>query len=125
MENKTTNRDLKYYQNIDKVYWVVANDIKNLFKQYQKIPCLFVELSDNDDNNVKILDIDHAIEFDEYRYTAWRKVIGIKYGIRTDVYLIKDNQLYTLDGDTVDFDELSRSDIVIDKKYLGIMDIKN
>jgi hypothetical protein len=114
-------RDLNYYQNIDKVYWECGCNIKDLFKHFERVPCLFVEKSKE---GPKVLDIDHDIEFDEYRYTAWRKVIGISYGIRTGVYLIKDLKLYTLEGEEYDFDKLGRSDIMIDKKYLGIMDIK-
>lgn len=114
-------RDITYYQNIDKVYWECGYDIKDLFKHFERVPCLFVEKTED---GAKILDIDHDIEFDEYRYTAWRKVIGVTYGIRTGVYLIKDSKLYTLEGEEVDFNELGRSDVIVDKKYLGIMDIK-
>lgn len=114
-------RDIKYYQNIDKVYWECGYDIKDLFKHFERVPCLFVESTPE---GCKILDIDHQIEFDDYRYTAWRKVLGNSYDIRVEVYLIKNEKLYTLKGEEIDFNKLGRSDIVVDKKFLGIMDIK-
>jgi hypothetical protein len=123
MANIESTRDLEYYRNIDKVFWVIANDIKDLFEQYQKIPCIFVEKSEN--NKMKILKFDYDIEFDEYRYTCWRKVIGTVYKIYIDVLLIKDDKLYNLTGDEILFSSLERSDHLVDKKYLGIMDIKN
>ena len=114
-------RDIKYYQNIDKVYWECGCNIKDLFKHFERVPCLFVESTPE---GCKILDIDHKIEFDNYRYTAWRKVLGKSYNIRVEVYLIKNEKLYTLKGEEVDFNKLGRSDILVDKKFLGIMDIK-
>lgn len=121
-----TDRDLSYYENVSKVFWVVASDNKN-FKQYENVPCIFVEISTTKNGNKdrKILQFDNEIEFDEYHYTAWRKVIGEKYDIYVDVLLIKDGKLYTLDCMEVDFDTLGRSDVIIDKKFLGIMAINN
>ena len=120
-----TDRDLSYYENINKVFWVVASD-NDHFKQYEKVPCIFVEtIIKNGKKDRKILQFDNEIEFDEYHYTAWRKVIGKKYGIYVDVLLIKDGKLYTLDCVEIDFDTLGRSDVMVDKKFLGIMAINN
>jgi len=121
-----TKRDLHYYQTIDKVYWVPINDITNqdgqiLIKRDSKVPCIFVEKTPDQD---KILKFDYEIEHDEYRYTAWRKVIGITYNIHVGIYLIHDDCLLTLAGDVVNFNSLGRSDVLIDKQYLGMIDIK-
>lgn len=109
------NRDLQYYETINKVHWFILNDTPP-FKQNEKIPCIYVEKSND---KMKILDFDHDIEYDEFTYTAWRKFLGETYNIRVDVLLIKNNILYTLNGETVDFNTLERSDIVVDKKYLA------
>lgn len=118
-------RDLAYYQNIDKVLWECGFDITcedgTQFARYQRVPCLFVEKAGDDH---RIIDFDHDIEMDNYRYTAWRKVIGVEYNIRVEVYLIHNMQLYTLDGKLVDFDNLGQSNILVDSKFLGVMDIK-
>lgn len=118
-------RDLEYYQNIDKVYWECGRDITcddgTEFKLYQRVPCLFVEKAKD---GHKIIDFDHDIETDNYRYTGWRKVIGLEYGIRVGVYLISSNQLYTLEGKLVDFNGLGMSQVLVSKKFLGIMDLK-
>lgn len=113
-----TYRDLSYYENINKVFWVVASDNEH-FKQYEKVPCIFVETSITKNRKMdrKILQFDNEIEFDEYHYTAWRKVIGKKYGIYVDVLLIKDEKLYTLDCIEVDFDTLGRSNVIVDKNF--------
>jgi hypothetical protein len=73
-----------------------------------------------------IIHFDMTIEFDKWRYTGWRKVLGISHDIRVDVLgishdirvdvlLIYDNKLYTLDGAEIEFNSLGRSDIWIDK----------
>lgn len=115
------SRNIEYYETIDKVFWVVANDIKDLFKQYESVPCLFVEVIDD---KMKILRFDYGIEFDDYKYTAWRKVIGKIYNIRVEVLLIKNKKLYDLKGNEILFESLERSDVYVDRKYLGIIDIK-
>ena len=113
-------RDLQYYKNINKVFWVIAEDNEH-FSQYEKVPCIFVERCKDD--TLKILKFDYSIEFDNYHYTAWRKVIGEIYGIYVDVLLIKESKLYTLDCKEIMFETLQRSDCVVDKKYLGIMKV--
>jgi hypothetical protein len=114
-------RDLSYYRNIDKVFWVVASDILDLFKRYENVPCLFVE---KNNNSLKILKFDYSIELDSFKYTAWRKVLGKVYNIRVDVLLIGSSGLYDLEGVPILFESLGRSEILVDKKYLGIMDLK-
>ena len=109
------NRDLQYYESVNKVHWFILNDTPP-FKQNEKIPCIYVEKSND---KMKILDFDHDIEYDEFTYTAWRKFLGETYNIRVDVLLIKNNMLYTLTGETVDFNTLERSNIIVDKKYLA------
>jgi hypothetical protein len=128
--NKTSDpftRNLQYYEKIDKVFWVPYEDIilenKNVVKGNTSCPCIFVHV-DEKTKQMKILQFDMSIEFDEYRYTAWRKVIGITYGIRVDVLLINDSKLFTLEGKEIDFGSLGRSDVWVDKKYLGKCDIK-
>ena len=73
------------------------------------------------------MQLDESISLDTFKYTAWRKVMGKAYGIYIDVLLIISdasgtNALYTLNGRKVTFDQLGRSDRVIDKKYLAICD---
>ena len=122
MDAVEKSRDLQYYKNIDKVYWVVAHDIGNIFKRYEKIPCIFVQHTKDD--KYLILKFDYNIEFDMFRYTAWRKVLGQTYGIRVDVLLIKDDKLYTLSGKEKKFSDLGRSEHLIDKQFLAVMDLK-
>ena len=120
------NRDLNYYKSVDKVYWVPVSDISlsngRVIKQNTPTPCVYV----HDDNGVyRILQFDLLIEFDNWRYTAWRKVLGQTYNIRVDVLLIDGNELFTLEGKEVLFEDLQRSDIWIDKEYLAKCDIKS
>ena len=119
-------RDLDYYETIDKVYWVPVSDILlndgGIIRWNKPIPCLFVEVRDD---NLYILQFDISIEFDIWRYTAWRKVIGVSHEIRVDVLLIQDNKLYTLEGQNVDFNSLGRSTVLIDKEFLGKCGIKD
>ena len=119
-------KNLQYYENSDKMFWVPTQDIKttdkNFIKRNMPIPCIFVE---EKCDKYYILQIDLSIKIDKYRYTAWRKVIGITYGIRVDVLLICNNNLYKLNGEKVCFEYLGRSDVNVDKQYLGKFDIKN
>lgn len=121
------DRDLKYYNNIDKVYWVPYSDIileiKDVIKGNTKVPCIFVEKKK--DGNMDILQFDMSIELDEWRYTAWRKVLDVKNNIRVGVLLIWDDKLFTIEGKAIDFNSLGRSNIWIDKNLLGKIDIKN
>lgn len=112
----TQNKSLDYYRQQNKVFWVINADINNKLKSNQVCPCLFVEKIQD---QYKILQFDYSIKFDQYQYTTWRKLIGEIYGIHVDVLLISDDELVTLNGKTVNFNQLGRSEIVIDKKYLA------
>lgn len=123
-------KDLTYYATQDKVYWVVANDVFDikgniLFKQYEKIPCIFVQ---NLNNRYYILQFQENIKQDSFRYTAWRKLLGKIYNARVDVLLIKifskHIKLYTLAGKIVNFEDLGKSNIQISDKYLAKFSIK-
>lgn len=118
-------RNLEYYKHIDKVFWVPVDDIKlsngNIIKQNERIPCIFVEKKND---KYFILQFDLSIEFDEWRYTAWRKVIGQIYNIRVEVLLINGNGLFELNGSEIKFEELGHSNVLVDKKYLAKCDLK-
>ncbi len=118
-------RDLEYYKNIDKVFWVVINDISlsngEVLKANIPIPCIYTEVSGG---KLHILQFDSSIEFDGWRYTAWRKVLGTAYNIRVEVLLIHGDRLYKITGEEVFFDSLGRSDILVSKEYLGKYDLK-
>jgi hypothetical protein len=125
------SRDIEYYETIDKVFWVPVSDIQlesgEIIKGNTPTSCIFVERNEDEEEENKgmsILQFDMSIEFDQWRYTAWRKVLGVMHGIRVDVLLISSHRLFTLDGVEVDFDSLGRSDIWIDKNLLGKIDIK-
>lgn len=119
-EQTVVQRDLNYYKNQNKVFWVVADDLPlGNFKRYDVIPCLFVEKFD--DGSLGIIQLDPTIVEDHYQYTAWRKLIGQEHGFRAEVLLIDTvySKLYTLKGEEVIFDSLSRSSRFIDKSYLA------
>ncbi len=111
-------RDLNYYKNQNKIFWVIADDLGD-FKRYDVIPCLYVEQFD--DGTYGIIQLDPTIAHDDYQYTAWRKLIGQEYGFKAEVLLIDGahDKLYTLKGKEVAFDSLSRSLRLIDKSYLA------
>lgn len=113
-------RDLSYYKNQSKVFWVIAEDfpVAN-WKRYDVIPCLFVEQFD--DGSYGIIQLDPTIAADDYQYTAWRKLIGQEYDFRAEVLLIDvvRDTLYTLQGNEISFDTLSRSSRLIDKRCLA------
>lgn len=122
LQAKSSNneKDLHYYKNQNKVFWVIAEDHPNgKFKRYDVIPCLFVEQFD--DGSYGIIQLDPTIAADCYQYTAWRKLIGQEHGFRAEVLLIdvSSDKLYTLKGEEVSFDSLSRSSRFIDKSYLA------
>lgn len=118
-------RNLEYYANIDKVYWVPVDEIvtdNGIIPRDTPIPCIFVE---EKDDKMYILQFDMSIENDMWVYTAWRKVIGIVHDVRVNVLLIHDMNLYMLDGTKINFDDLGRSNVWIDKDYLGKCGFKN
>ena len=110
------NRDLLYYNNTNKVFWYVNDDIIPTFKKNDIVPCLFVERMDGENY---ILQLDQSIIFDNFKYTMWRKTVGEIYSTYVDVFLIKNNALYDLKGCEIDFNKLKRSTKVIDQKYLA------
>jgi hypothetical protein len=112
-------RDLEYYATIDKVYWVPVDEIETNNGNIPRdtpIPCIFVE---EKDDKMYILQFDMSIENDMWIYTAWRKVIGTMHDVRVNVLLIHNMRLYMLDGTEIMFDDLGRSNVWIDKEYLG------
>jgi hypothetical protein len=120
----TTVKDLNYYHNQEKIFWVVNETINSSIKANDIVPCIYVEKKDG--GTLAILQLDLDIAKDDYKYTAWRKFIGKEYDIRVDVLLIAPDltdssklQLYTLEGDAIQFNTLSRSDKIIDKEFLA------
>ena len=113
---RTQKKTLDYYKNQNKIFWVLAETINEKLLQYQVQQCLFVEKKND---KYYVLQLDVNIKFDNYKYTAWRKLIGTVYNIIVDVLLIVDDQLCTLDGQMVEFDELDQSTVFVDKKYLA------
>lgn len=116
----TGERDLGYYKNQNKVFWVIADDLEvGNFRRYDVIPCLYVEQFD--DGSFGIIQLDPSIATDCYQYTAWRKLIGQEYGFRAEILLIdvSSDKLYTLRGDEVKFDSLSRSPRFVNRSYLA------
>ena len=86
-----SNKDLEYYINQNKVFWVLSDDINDNLKRKQVVPCIYVERTN--DNKYLILQFDESIKLDEFQYTAWRKLIGLHYNIWVDVLLISNNEL--------------------------------
>lgn len=118
---QSTKKDLNYYINEQKIYWVVNEDVNENIKANSVIQCIFVEKFYN---KLLMLQLDKDIKFDNFKYTAWRKFIGTIYNIRVDVLLIYNNELFTLDGELVDFNSLGKSSINIEQKFLAKFDIK-
>jgi hypothetical protein len=129
-EKPTETRDLKYYAECDKVFWVVNETVNEFLPANAVVPCIYVEVwtghadDDDEEEQMKILQFDVAIAMDSYRYTAWRKFLGEMYEIRVDVLLISDNKLFKLDGKEIDFATLSRSNIIVDKEHLARFALK-
>lgn len=117
-EEKFGIRDFTYYKTRNKIFWVIAEDLGH-FKRYDIIPCLFVEQFE--DGSYGIIQLDPAIADDGYQYTAWRKLLGQEHGFRAEVLLIDAalDKLYTLKGEEVAFDSLSRSSRFIDRSFLA------
>ena len=111
------NKTLEYYQNANKIFWVINKDINQYIKANDIVPCLIVEKTS--DNKNLIIQLSESIKFDDYQYTVWRKFIGKVYNIRVDVLIIYDNKLYTLDNQIIEFNSLGRSNVIVDKKYLA------
>lgn len=109
-------KDLNYYKSQNKVFWVPDKNIGKEFKAFDVVPCIFVEQKDE---KYHILQFQESIKLDPFKYTAWRKLIGQTYNIRVDVLLIGNDSLMKLDGSTVNFEELERSQVVVDQKYLA------
>jgi adenylate cyclase class 2 len=116
LQKNSENKNLAYYALQNKVYWVVNEDLNDKIKRNDKVPCIYVEKKDN---KYKILQFDETIKLDSLKYTAFRKLLGITYNIYVDVLLICDDKLYTLQNEIIDFADLERSNVVVDKKYLS------
>ena len=115
-KHRDIKRDLKYYANQNKVFWYVNGDINDDLKNNDVIPCIFIEIINKE---MYIIQLDESILDDDFKYTAWRKTIGMLYGTYIDVLLIKNNKLYTLNDKIVKFNNLKRSDLWVDKKFLA------
>lgn len=117
-------KDLEYYEQSNKIFWIVNKDINEHIKANDKVPCIFVEKKE--DNTRHIVQLDLSIKDDNYEYTAWRKVLGDITGSYIEVLLIHNGVLYTLKNEIVEFDTLGRSELIeVPKKYLSILKIKN
>jgi hypothetical protein len=115
--NKSIDKkELSYYMNENKIFWVVNKNVNEHIKANDIIPCLFVEK--RNDKYYKI-QIDKNIKFDNYKYTAWRKFIGDQYNIYVDVLLLHNDILYTLDNKIIDYNNIELSNIYVDQKYLA------
>lgn len=111
-------KDLHYYASCGKVFWVISDDINDKLRAKQIVPCIFVEKTESGKH--AILQLDESIKFDNFKYTAWRKLIGETYNIWVDVLLIDDDKsLYTLNGTVVEFASLQRSSVIVDKSFLA------
>lgn len=119
--SKPPVRDLEYYRTQNKVFWVVNRDINDQIRANQIVPAIFVEISDSE---INILQFDLRIKMDNYKYTAWRSLLGQMYGIRVDVLLIAGDYLYDLNGNQVAFSSLGRSDVQVDSRHLAKFGLK-
>ena len=111
-------------QLIGKVFWVVGEPFVP-FKQYQKVPCIFLEKTKT--GQLQILQFENRIERDPYEYTAWRKLSGQQHDIRVEVLLIdpQSNNLWRMDTHTIiTFSSLGRSQTKIQSTWLGKMGLK-
>ena len=119
-EGVEIKKDLEYYSNTNKVFWVVNKDVNDKIKANDIVPCIFVEKKvENGACWMGILQLDESIKFDNFKYTTWRKFIGELHGIYVDVLLISDGSLYKLDGTVVDFSDLGRSSVKVGGEYLA------
>lgn len=122
------DRNLTYYSEIDKVYWVVVEAF-GPFTRYTEVPCIFVE--SRPDGKLCILQFEAAIEHDNYIYTAWRRRLGQVTGRRIDVLLIHQNgdgskELWRLSTkQRIQFNSLGRSHLCIPASELGRMRAKH
>jgi adenylate cyclase class IV len=116
-------RDLAYYRDAGKVFWVAADDVPGTpIKRYDVVPCIFVEVTPSGRD---IVQLDPVIAHDGYKYTCWRKLIGRAHNFRADVLLVTGDRLVALDGTGVDFDALGRSPRVIGAALLARFDTKD
>lgn len=118
---KNNQKDLEYYSKQNKVFWVVNKDINEFIKANDIVPCIFVEKKDD---GLYILQLEENIKFDDYKYTAWRSLLGSEYNIYVDVLLICNNNLYNLQNKIINFSELKRSNVVINKDLLAKIGVK-
>jgi hypothetical protein len=123
LSKSNINKDLKYYSTTHK-FLVVNKDILDsddiLFKANEIVPCIYVEEKNNE---YYILQLDQDIQNDHYKYTMWRKFVGLTYNTKITVFLIKHVEnsfiLYDLNGKVIDFNSLQKNGTFVDKTYLA------
>lgn len=102
-------KDIEYYATTNKVFWILNQDVNENLKANMTVPCIFV--CKHADGQYQILQFDESISMDNFKYTAWRKLLGQVYNIYVDVILIHRNDqwrsciynCFTLDGKKVYF----------------------
>lgn len=119
------DKNLEYYYNSNKIFWVVNKDINDKIKANDIVPCIYVCKKDD---KYEILRFDPNINFNNYKYTSWRKFLGSLYNIYVDVFLIYNDsdeglKLISLRGEEIDFNSLTMSDILISEEHLAKFDI--
>lgn len=124
-------KDAEFYANCDKLYWEMNKRLVCpdgiVFERNQRVPCLFV--METGGGKYKILLLDPDIEKDNFRYTAFRSIIGYARGERIHVFLIyqPSARYFSLDGTEINFNTLLPDDgePVINKEWLAKMEVKN
>jgi len=132
MTQSQSSQTLHFYQTCDKMYWEMNAELLcedgRLFERNERVPCLFV-VSDEKAGAQRIIQIDKTIAHDDFRYTAFRSVLGHACGGRkVSVYLVPRGAetMYDLNGRKCLFDDLlsPHDDCTVDKQWIGIMQIK-
>jgi len=103
-------KDISYYTEKPKMFWVVNKDLEPGFKANDIVPCLFTEFKDGRHH---ILQLDLSVKDDGCKYTMWRKMVGQKYGFECRVVLLSDQGIFELSGVKVDPESIGRSQIYI------------
>lgn len=113
-------KNLEYYFNSNKVFWVVNKDLNDHIKANDIVPCIYVSKVGED---FFILQFDPKIAFNNYKYTSWRKFLGKLYNTYVDVFLIyKENEslkLVSLKNEEIDFNQLKMSNIIVSEEHLA------
>ncbi len=114
------------------VYWVTTADVRDnirgetLFPHNARVPCVFVEVLPTGARH--LIDVDASVERDGVSYTASRKVIGVTYGVRIGVSLLRRHnervEAWTLEGEAVPLDTVGKaSSVVAARKWLAPIDV--